>query len=73
MNRSWTRLVDDYEEKWKEIALALMKRFCESTNGSFIEVKERVLFCGNLKMLILYLIRLIEFMIRILDSYKHVK
>ena len=44
MNRSWTRLVDDYEEKWKEIALALMKRFCESTNGSFIEVKERAVF-----------------------------
>ena len=40
MNRSWTRLVHDYEEKWKEIALALMKRFCASTNGSFIEVKE---------------------------------
>ena len=38
--RRWTRLRESYDEKWREVALSLMKRFCESTNGSFIETKE---------------------------------
>lgn len=40
MNRQWTRLTESHEEKWREVALGLMQRFCESTNGSFIETKE---------------------------------
>lgn len=38
--RQWTRLTESHDEKWREVALSLMQRFCESTNGSFTETKE---------------------------------
>lgn len=36
----WTRLTESREEKWRDVAQALMERFCTTTNGTFVELKE---------------------------------
>lgn len=33
-------LQESHEEKWRDTALAIMRRFCSMTNGTFIETKE---------------------------------
>ena len=41
INRTtWSHLTEVHDDEWKEISLALMRRFCSSTNGTFVETKE---------------------------------
>lgn len=38
--QQWVTLQESHEEKWRDTALAIMRRFCSMTNGTFIETKE---------------------------------